>query len=878
MIAPLETDMAFLLAVGVALLVLLAVPLARRFIFKLFNLIPAALMLMVGIGALIFARPIAWTVNRVPFLAWLCGLFARGVARLGKRQAGLAAGDRMAIAREFWPEERFPYLYSDVPDDIRRPLWEDGKLIGGRDIAWMADRHFGAGMTEAAARLGLTAALIGLIVQVVLFLYWQPSGLSVPPTVEVLLEQFPGEEPVYVTGWMVWHVVALDTWLSFFRMTSGVLAHALSWLLVSLGVGVLVAIAAVEHWRKRASAPYERISKDAHVRWPHRAEIRALAHTGYLRQIAHATGYLHGSPLFKIGEGTGTFRLRGDLAAPTAGQTIALDRESLFQHMLVFGGTGDGKTTAILKPLLRQVLAQPHFGAYITDAKGVLWRDAEEIAAAVGRSGDTLRIGTGPDEMGVNVTAKLSPNQIAATMRSVLTQMGGGEGDSFWPDMAANVMRHMLTIGRAYAATPEGEAAAKTLSPYSLWWAYQAVLDEARLQPALDAIGRAIKDQLARMDAATAEGDSKAYAAEAARTRLLAGADVVASHAYLTEAWKVMASDTRTGIIANISQLMDGFAGTPVLRERFVSGLEVNTASLDAPLNGKIALVTLNTMDDGLPARLVAILLKTVLYREARLREATAKAKGENPQEKPCLVMMDEVQELATVDPTTGLSDATFWNVARSTGLAGVFATQTIAALTQAMGRDAADNFIQQARSKIFLRSEDRATVSYACWLAGEFERNRVYGDGQWESLDQRRLVSGWSPFEPVDDNAMPADIEGWRFYFEAARGFFDGALIGTATPQPAYAEDARFIPKASDQATGLAALSAKQQAAWRQEDQDRRYRTEGNAMAPAMTPADFIAMGRWHAYAHVQRAGLARQDVVVLRHQPNTYSDEFKG
>src|SRR3546814_3489188 len=89
--------------------------------------------------------------------------------------------------------------------------------------------------------------------------------------------------------------------------------------------------------------------------------------------------------------------------------------------------------------------------------------------------------------------------------------------------------------------------------------------------------------------------------------------------------------------------------------------------------------------------------------------------------------MMDEVQELATVDPASGLSDATFWNVARSTGVAGVFATQTVAALTQAMGKDAAENFMQQARSKIFLRSEDQATVSYACWLAGEFERSEEH-------------------------------------------------------------------------------------------------------------------------------------------------------
>lgn len=855
-------------AVGAAALVFFfLIPFTRRIILSLFSIVPAFALFLIGLAASVLWTPTMSLVTRIPLLGRVGDVFAASIERIGMRSASVAAGDRVAIAQEMWPETRFPFLYSDVPDDIRRPLWEDGKLIGGIDIPWVADRHFSAGLTKAAGQLGLVAALIALIVQPLIVIIMMMTSAQTGDAPQVLLEQFPGEEPVYVSGWNVWQAVAANTFGGLLNGVTALLILAASWIMIAIGIGFMVAIAAVEHWRKEAAAPYEVISKDSHVRWPYRAEARALAHTGYVRQVAHANGYLQGSPLFKIGEGTGTMRLRGDLAAPTKSQTIALDRESLFQHLLVFGGTGDGKTTAVLKPLMRQVLARPEFGAYVTDAKGVLWRDAEKIAEAVGRSKDVLRIGTGTGELGVNITAKLTPNQIAAALRSVLAQMGGGRGDSFWPDMAANVMRHMLTIGRAYAATPEGQAEAKTLNPYSLWWAYQAVLDEKRLAPALDAIGKATASQLSLMEAARMADDRDGFIRHEERARQLAGADVVASHAYLTQAWKEMAKDTKTGIVANISQLMDGFAGAPILRERFVCGLDTGTASLDAPLNGKIALVTLNTMDDGLQARLVAILLKTVLYREARLREAALKKSGGNPQDQPCLVVMDEVQELATVDPTTGLSDATFWNVARSTGLAGVFATQTVAALTQAMGKDAAENFMQQARSKVFLRSEDQATVSYACWVAGEYERNRVFGDGQWESLDQRKLISGWSPFEPVDDLAPPADANGPQFYFKAAGGFLGRASIGSATGKPTYETDTRFVPQGGDQAVQLAAISAQQQAAWRQEDQDRRYRTEGNTTAPAMTPADFIAMGRWHAYAHVQRAGLARQDVIELAH-----------
>lgn len=850
------------------LIVVLLVPVTRRFVVRLLNIIPAIILFVVGLAALPLWKPIHWLISHIGVLSGMVAYLARAAERLGTRKQGLASGDRLAFAKEAWPEDRFAFLYSDeLPEDIRRPLWEDGKLTGGHSISWMADRHFSEELTQAAGRFGLTAALIALVVQALIFAVMAMTGTQDAADARVLHEAFPGEEPVYVSDWAVWHVVLAETAASSALDFAALVVTLISSLLVAVGVGLLVTLAMVEHWRAEASAPYETISKDAHVRWPYRAEARALAHTGYLRQFHHATGYLKDSPLFKVGEATGTLRVRGDLTAPITGQSICLDRESLFQHLLVFGGTGDGKTTAILKPLMAQVLAEPKFGAYITDAKGVLWRDAEQIAESLGRSGDIVKIGTATGELGVNITGKLDPNQIAGVLRSVLTQIGGGRSDSFWPDMAANVMRHVLTIGRAYAATPEGKKEAKYLNPYSLWWAYQVVLDEKRLNDAITVVTREISAHHDKVGKAAKALDREAFEDAEESARIIYSTDVLASRNYLTTAWTEMAERTKSGIVANISQLMDGFAGATVLRERFICGLDDRTASLDAPLNGKIALVTLNTMDDGLPARLVAVLLKTVLYREARLREAAFKRSGDNPQDKPCLVIMDEVQELATVDPASGLSDATFWNVARSTGLAGVFATQTIAALVQSMGEAAADNFIQQARSKVFLRTEDEATVSYACWLAGEFERNRVFGDGQWESLDQRKLVSGWSPFEPIDDTAPPAVTGGPWAFFQVARSYLGRSGIGVAEGQPAYAVDERFIPeaKADDQSAQLAALSARQQAAWRQEDRERSYRTEGNASAPALTPADFIAMGRFHAYAHVQRAGLARGDLMTL-------------
>ncbi len=856
-----------LLVLLIAVALILSVPFIRGIVWTGLKVFPALVLLTLGVIAIPFWRVLTWCMARIPVLAHVGNFFTGSVERFGRDSADpLRRGEREKVARELWPEQQYPFLYSQVPDDILRPLWEDGKLIGGRDIPWLADRHFSHGMEETSGQVGLAAAILTFFVPPFVFILRLVfgSGIDSAANAGVVLEQFPHEDPVYVSNWVVWTTVLGDSFRGIYHAVISSTGFMAAWLVVSLGIGLLIAMTAIEYWRRERALPYELISKDAHVRWAYRAESRALAHTAYVKQVRHATDYLKNSPLFTIGQGTGTLRVRGDLAAPGKGQTLALDRESLFQHLMVFGGTGDGKTTAILKPVLRQVLQQPNFGVYVTDAKGVLWHDAEKLANEVKRAADIIRIGTGDGEYGVNVCERLTPNQIAATLRSVLQQAGGRSAESFWPDMAANVMRHMLTIGRAYALTDKGKAEATDVHPYSLWWAYQAALDETKIADALKVLEDETKARLDEMRAAMTRKDIAAYdTLEKVHLRVM-GPDVRASREYLTGAWAGMAKETKTGIIANISQLMDGFAGAQVLRERFACGRGGKMTSLDAALNGKIVLVTLSTMEEGLPARLVAILLKTTLYREARLREAAMKTQGGvKPQDKPCLVVMDEVQEIVTVDPSSGLSDATFWNVARSTGLAGVFATQTVAALTQAMGKEAAANFMQQARSKVFLRSEDQETVSYACWCAGEFERNRVFGDGQWESLDQRRIIQGWTPFDPLDDKDDPKLEAQGQLFFKAARQLFSGTAIGEASARRTYEADTRFVPDSGEQQ-----LSAMQQAAWRAEDQERSYRTEGNAIAPAMTPADFIAMGRWHAYAHIQRAGVARQDIVELRHE----------
>jgi hypothetical protein len=244
----------------VALVILALFPPIRGVIVSAFNVLPALALFALGCLEWLLRKPLGWLSARAPLLGRVADRFAATIERFGARKEGLPAGDREDVARELWPEERYPFLYNPVPDDIRRPLWEDGKLVGGHDIPWMADRHFSAGFVRAASQCGLAAALIALVAQPLLYLLWRGVPPGSEATAPVLLEQFPGEAPAYVSGWTVWQAVAGD-WVG--AIAGGALAIILvlaAWLLIAVAIAIIVAMMMVEHWRKQAAAPYEILS------------------------------------------------------------------------------------------------------------------------------------------------------------------------------------------------------------------------------------------------------------------------------------------------------------------------------------------------------------------------------------------------------------------------------------------------------------------------------------------------------------------------------------------------------------------------------------------------------------------------------------------
>jgi hypothetical protein len=132
--------------------------------------------------------------------------------------------------------------------------------------------------------------------------------------------------------------------------------------------------------------------------------------------------------------------------------------------------------------------------------------------------------------------------------------------------------------------------------------------------------------------------------------------------------------------------------------------------------------------------------------------------------------------------------------------------------------------------------------------------------------------MDGWNPFIPVDETESVRS--GSHLFRSAASNLRSptGSMIQQAVRRNVYEPDFTYVnslpgDKLGENSILVTAIQMRQAAAWRAEDLDRDYRTQGNENRQALTPSDMLGMGRWHAFAHIQRAGAARQDIIVVEH-----------
>lgn len=768
----------------------------------------------------------------------------------------LLRGDLLATAERDWPKAKHPTFYRIIPEDLRRPIIVDGRIRGSSVLP--IDVFPAASITdELVAKSKAVAGWIGVKWFVVALVLGLGAAWFVAFAPLFTAFELPGwERPKGVDFWSAdeyaWQqkvdqaiaaAMYLGQLLAVLTISLFITTWTASVFALTLSFNVFWA-----NWRKlifkAADANADKIrqeSKEATVRWKQRFELRELEEKAYLSQLNEVDRLK--SPTIEIGEATGVFAFRGSLSGPRQKTKIKMALEDAFQNTIVLGGTGSGKTFAAIVPMAAQLIAlqdQRDISLYVTDSKGVLWKDIAEIATKMGKEYQV--IGVGKNEVGIDLLDGLEPGFAADVIKSVMRQMGGTAGDSFWPDLAHNMCLHTLKVLKAWEFTDGGVEFVKRTGerPYSLVHLYETAMDAK--DTSKDSMVARIEEDIA----STIEKDPKLLGH-------ISRVDLFASLRYLRVIWPNMAADTRSGIEANITNALGLFVSNVDLRSKFASG-ENSDITIDDLWGRKITLVNLPT-SLGNAGRIVNVMLKSLLFNRALERQAV----DPDIREKEQLAFLaDEYQSLITADLNSAFTDTSFPNVARSTGMFYFVATQGIKALQQAVGEDSALNFINNMRNKIFLQIEEQATMSFSQQLAGKTMRFLTYDHADHESSESMRRELGYEP-SLLGEAVLTAKIENgaglwslmslWQQYkFTEIKKKFDSD---------------KFSGTIADAIRG----NSGAQRNWKErEDKHTSWMQAGNEMQDVLSTSDLMQMGRTHAYMCISRGGHLRQDIIELQ------------
>lgn len=824
-------------------------------------------------------------------------------ARTAGTNSPLLNGDIRAAANVTWPEAKYRWLYKDIPADLVRPPTWDGRLPGGVPVTWLAWRHmtiqaiseisraqihrsvrYSAGMAVVFVAIAFASVCIQGLHAGIEYPDWARSG-----ELHAIMPQ------------VAWYIDALVT--TGVSAAGTLLLAALSAAIMAPGLAFFNVSRGLQSYFARASSALATPTRDSIVAYANRADIRATEQEAYARQIDLAL-MNPDAPVIEVGRATGIARARGSMKSPGVGQVVALDAESIRQHVIAFGGTGEGKTRAFLQPMARRIFAAKwgdgaRIGGYITDGKGVLYKDLVGLPEIASR-GDVRVLGTDEGQYGVNLVAGMTPLEVATMLKTVSTQViGDREGDTFWTEQASIITYHAAVLCRVLElliphpnAVPvdvssdndvktEIDASAswedllasgadiETLTETKaetteeqkeqtaddpIWenfrpWSLQGIAYLATDINAIDACSKRILAEKGRI--ANLEQTAKLSDEQEKLKALVNSKEVLNSCDFATGEWSDMADQTRSGVIANVSAITGKFAGAPPVAARFASGLlpADQTTDVDFALNGGILAVAVGESEWGTVGQVVAVWLKTRLYIAARKRQI---ADPEAAKRQSVALLVDEFQMLATKGGSE--SDAEFFNIARSTGVFMIAATQGIPSLQKRLGDKHTQDLLNNLRTKLCLRIEEQETLEFFQKLTGETLRGLVVDDDYFETQGVREIER---PDVPV-----PA-LTGLEVISLSPAA----PVFNTHPMRPLKRFDPRFIlqfrkDKHSNNADAV--VGSQKDAFWRQEDKEHEMRGQGVENKPLFNTTD-IKQGSNFALAYVQRAGGHSIDVIDL-------------
>jgi len=391
------------------------------------------------------------------------------------------------------------------------------------------------------------------------------------------------------------------------------------------------------------------------------------------------------TPFFELGKSSGFLRQRYDVFAPSvAGMPFGLSFNDLATHLIVLGGTGSGKTSGTIRPLVRQWLGHGQGGLLVLDGKG-------QLPAEINHADYKL---ISPKTTTINPIEGLTPDDVAETLAD-LAGSDENQSDPYWPNAAAKLVRSAAHVVKALADAGHGA--------YNLAAIYNVV----------------------------ESGEEKESARQiVTREKLMDGLNGAAKrglHYCLVEFPKK--PEKERGSIQGIASL---WLSQITDNEKMEAWADADTGfEIEAVCRGAQIGVVLPESEYGKAGVLASGLLKKRVYEAIKRRGDTWQdVEGETP----VLVVIDEVQALLTDDETAMLP------IARSLGLYAAFSTQNVDGILSKLGDHAGYQLLGNLRSMVAYQTQTKKTTEYISERMGATYRPQIQHAARYEDLGARLI------------------------------------------------------------------------------------------------------------------------------------------
>ncbi|MTJ91563.1 MAG: hypothetical protein F8N36_01670 [Desulfovibrio sp.] len=401
------------------------------------------------------------------------------------------------------------------------------------------------------------------------------------------------------------------------------------------------------------------------------------------------------------------------------------------RSVAIIGGTGSGKTTSIILPMIDALMRQG-FGGVILDIKGNLGAQTRALAQKCGRQDDVIEFGSSHAAQPTNLLAGLKKHEIADLFQVIALDGVERDPNASWHAkggaLASDVAFAMLSLSKIAHRSHFSRQFSPTLKAIytalcnqkfsgSLWSFFCQELDALREQN----MGKVWPDYLR-------EAESFYHSVSADCFHILSSDSD--SHDAKGTTTK---QQQKTWMLQRILMRLKTMKVTCGLMDSF-SSLEDGAMPIDFTSlvykKKKIVLIHF-AAECGATGAILARCLKDRFYQSILKYGSTL---GEN---EFTFMVGDEFQEILDVGSATNLNDMQLFGLSREFKNINIVASQSIASLYARGDQHSVSSLLGNCTTKILLQSSDPETINWVKKVRADSAeiKNLERGECLWEGV-----------------------------------------------------------------------------------------------------------------------------------------------